>query len=61
MKKYAIEKTLTATEDSYMYYKGHKESYVCKGHGIVLAEAFSITLLSGQSFSTPQKRRLREV
>ena len=40
MKKYAIEKTLTATENSYMYYKGHKESYVCKGHGIVLAEAF---------------------
>ena len=40
MKKYAIEKTLTATENSYMYLKGHQESYVCKGHGIVLAEAF---------------------
>ena len=40
MKKYAIEKTLTATENSYMYYKGHQESYVCKGHGIVLAKAF---------------------
>ena len=40
MKKYAIEKTLTATENSYMYMKGHQESYVCKGHGIVLAKAF---------------------
>ena len=40
MKKYAIEKTLTATENSYMYRKGHQEPYVCKGHGIVLAEAF---------------------
>ena len=40
MKKYAIEKTLTATENSYMYYKGHQESYVCKGHGIIMAKVF---------------------
>ena len=40
MKKYAIEKTLTATENSYMYLKGHQESYVCKGHGIVFSRGF---------------------
>ena len=40
MKKYVIEKTLTAIENSYMYYKGHKESYICKGSHTVAAKAF---------------------
>ena len=40
MKKYVIEKTLTAIENSYMYYKGHKESYICKGSHTVASKAF---------------------
>ena len=62
MKKYAIEKTLTATENSYMYYKGHKESYVCKGNHIVLAKAFFdySTLWSGH-FYTSKKRAERSM
>ena len=40
MTKYVIEKTLTAIENSYMYYKGHKESYICKGSHTVAAKAF---------------------
>ena len=40
MKKYVIEKTLTAIENSYMYYNGHKEAYICKGSHTVAAKAF---------------------